>query len=165
MRDRLGQCPRSQRGELTGPDPVDRGKGGPKIHLITERSGLPISVAISAASAHDSLAPEPLVRGIPPIRSRRGPRRRKPAELHGDKGYDYPHLRAFLRGRGIILRIARRGIESSQRLGRHRWVVERTVSWLIGYRRLHRRYERLAAHFASFVAIAAALIRYRRLAE
>ncbi|GGX48517.1 hypothetical protein GCM10010353_72960 [Streptomyces chryseus] len=29
-----------------------------------------------------------------------------------------------------------------QRLGRHRWVVERTVSWLPGCRRLHRRYER-----------------------
>ncbi|GGS45214.1 hypothetical protein AB0E75_23180 [Streptomyces griseoviridis] len=24
----------------------------------------------------------------------------------------------------------------------HRWVVERTVSWRTGYRRLHRRYER-----------------------
>ncbi|WP_346158207.1 transposase, partial [Nonomuraea recticatena] len=66
---------------------------------------------------------------------------------------------------GIIPRIARRGIESSQRLGRHRWVVERTVSWLAGCRRLHRRYERRADHFASFVAIAAALICYRRLTK
>lgn len=105
------------------------------------------------------------MRSIPPIRSRRGPRRRKPAKLHGDKGYDYPHLRAFLRGRGIIPRIARRGIESSQRLGRHRWVVERTVSWLAGCRRLHRRYERRADHFGSFVAIAAALICYRRITK
>jgi transposase len=105
------------------------------------------------------------VRSIPPIRSRRGPRRRRPAKLHGDKGYDYPHLRTFLRSRGIIPRIARRGIESSKRLGRHRWVVERTVSWLAGCRRLHRRYERRADHFASFVAIAAALICYRRLTK
>ncbi|MGW0073363.1 transposase, partial [Streptosporangium sandarakinum] len=116
-------------------------------------------------NTHDSLAVEPLVRSIPPIRPRRGPRRRKPAKLHGDKGYDYPHLRAFLRGRGIIPRIARRGIESGRRLGRHRWVVGRTVSWLVGYRRLHRRYERRADHFASFVTIAAALICYRRLTK
>ncbi|GAA3115774.1 hypothetical protein GCM10020001_039110 [Nonomuraea salmonea] len=90
------------KGELTGPNPVDRGKKGSKIHLITERSGLPLAVAISAANVHDSLALEPLVRSIPPIRSRRGPRRRRPGKLHGDKNYDYPHLRAFLRGRGII---------------------------------------------------------------
>ncbi len=46
-------------------------------------------------------------------------------------------------------------------LGRHRWVIERTIAWLNGYRRLHRRYERRADHFASFVALAAALICYR----
>jgi hypothetical protein len=39
-------------------------------------------------------------------------------------GYDYPHLRAWLRSRRITPRIARRGIETSERLGRHRWVVE-----------------------------------------
>jgi len=43
---------------LTGPNPVDRGKNGSKIHMITERTGLPISVAISAANVHDSLAVE-----------------------------------------------------------------------------------------------------------
>jgi hypothetical protein len=32
--------------------------------------------------------------------------------------------------RGIKSRIARRGVDSSERLGRHRWVVERTLSWL-----------------------------------
>lgn len=65
-------------------------------------------------------------------------------------------------GRGIRHRIARKGIESSQRLGRHRWVVERTVSWLVGCRRLHRRYERKAEHFLAFAGVAAALINYRR---
>jgi DDE family transposase len=60
-------------------------------------------------------------------------------------------------------RIARKGIESSQRLGRHRWIVERMVSWLAGCRRLHRRYERKAEHFLAFVGIAAAFISYRRL--
>ncbi|MGH3389457.1 MAG: IS5 family transposase [Actinomadura sp.] len=148
-------------GNLTGPNPVDRGKRGSKIHLITERTGLPLSVGISAANTHDSLGLEPLVRGIPPIRSRRGPRRRRPGKLHGDKGYDYTHLRRWLRSRGIVVRIARRGLEPSHRLGRHRWVVERTVSWLAGCRRLHRRYERKAEHFLALVGIAAALICHR----
>jgi hypothetical protein len=98
--------------------------------LITERTGLPLSIGISGANLHDSQALEPLVRGIPPIRSRRGPRRRRPAKLHADKGYDYDHLRRWLRKRGIRHRIARKGIESSTRLGRHRWTIERTMSWL-----------------------------------
>jgi transposase len=59
----------------------------------------------------------------------------------------------LLRERAICHRIARKGVESSQRLGRYRWVVERTVSWLAGCRRLHRRNERIAA----------VLIGYRRL--
>ncbi|MDN3248525.1 MULTISPECIES: IS5 family transposase [unclassified Streptomyces] len=152
-----------KRGDLTGPNPVDRGKKGSKIHLITERAGLPLSIGISAANTHDSLGLEPLVRGIPPIRSRRGPRRRLPDILHADKGYDYDHLRRWLRSRNIVPRIARKGVESSARLGRHRWTVERTVSWLSGIRRLHRRYERKPDHFLAFAGIAAALICYRRL--
>lgn len=164
MRDRLGQSAGRKRGPLTGPNPTDRGKLGSKIHLICDRNGLPLSLGISGANMHDSQGLEPLVRGIPPIRSRRGPRRRRPAKLHADKGYDYDHLRRWLRKRGIRHRIARKGVESSQRLGRHRWVVERTVSWLAGCRRLHRRYERKAEHFLAFVGIAATLIGYRRLA-
>ncbi|WP_459185607.1 IS5 family transposase, partial [Streptomyces sp.] len=139
--DRLGEHAGAERGELTSPNPVDRGKKGSKVHLVTERTGLPLSLGISGTNLHDSQALIPLVRGIPPIRSRRGPRRRRPAKLHADKGYYYNHLRRWLRRRGISHRIARKGIESSQRLGRHRWTVERTVSWLAGCRRLHRRYE------------------------
>lgn len=162
MCDRLGQRPGGQRGPLTGPNPTDRGKLGSKIHIICDRNGLPISVGISGANLHDSQALIPLMRGIPPIRSRFGPRRRRPPKLHADKGYDYDHLRGWLRRRQIVPRIARRGIEPSGRLGRHRWVVERTMSWLNGCRRLHRRYERKAEHFLAFVGIACTLICYRR---
>lgn len=160
---RLGEHAGPQRGDLTGPNPVDRGKKGSKTHLITERTGLPLSIGISAANTHDSQGLEPLVRGIPPIRSRRGPLRRRPARLHGDKGCDFDRLHTWLRSRTITPRIARRGIESSQRLGRHRWTVERTVAWLSGCRRLHRRYERKAEHFLAFADIAGAPICYRRL--
>jgi transposase len=165
LRDRLGEHAGPEKGDLTGPNPVDRGKYGSKIHLITERSGLPISVGISGANLHDSQALIPLVKGIPPIRSRCGRRRRKPGKLHADKGYDYAHLRRWLRERGITHRIARKGVESSQRLGRHRWTVERTMAWLAGCRRLHRRYERKADHFLAFTSIACTLICYRRLTK
>jgi IS5 family transposase len=121
VRDRLRQRPGPQRRQLTGPNPTDRGKKGSKIHLIVDRQGLPLSIGISAANLHDSQALIPLVRGIPPVRFRRGPRRRRPGKLHGDKGYDYRYLRRWLASRGIRHRLARKGIESSRHLGRHRW--------------------------------------------
>ena len=83
----------------------------------------------------------------------------------GDKGYDYNHLRRWLRTRGITPRIARKGEDSSQRLGQHRWTIERTMAWLGGCRRLHRRYERKPEHFLAFTSIACILICYRRLAK
>ncbi|GAB2809818.1 transposase [Streptomyces chlorus] len=105
------------------------------------------------------------MQGIPPIRSRRGPRHRRPGKLHGDEGYDYNHLRRWLRGRRITPRTARKGTDSSRRLSRHRWTIERTMAWLAGCRRLHRRYEREATHFLAFTSIACTLTCYRRLTK
>ncbi len=55
-------------------------------------------------------------------------------------------------------RIARRGIESGQRLGRHRWVIERTLAWLGRFRRLTIRYERRVDIHHAFTALACSLI-------
>lgn len=120
-------------------------------------------MAISAANTHDSHALKPLVKAVPKIRSRRGPRRSRPAKLHADKAYDIPALRTWLRHRGIIPRIARKGIESNEKLGRHRRVIERTIAWLFGYRRLTIRYEYKATHFNAFLTLAATLTCYKKL--
>ncbi|APB00562.1 Putative transposase for insertion sequence element IS402 [Nocardia seriolae] len=127
---------------MTGPSPVDRGKSGSKIHVLSDRSGIPVSVDVSAADTNDAEALKPLVKAIPAVRSRRGPRRRKPGKLHADKAYDIAELCRWVRDRGIGVRIARKGIESSERLGRHRWIIERTISGLTGYHRLNIRYDR-----------------------
>jgi hypothetical protein len=34
---------------MTGPSPVDRGKPGSKLHVLTDTAGLPLAVAVSAA--------------------------------------------------------------------------------------------------------------------
>ncbi|MFP1628123.1 IS5 family transposase [Streptomyces sp. 5K101] len=152
-------------GSLTGRNPVDRGKKGSKLHVLSEAQGIPLAVAVSAANTHDIHALKPLVRGIPATRSRRGPRRRRPVKLRADKAYFSAEHLAWLRGRGIIPRIARPGIESSERIGRHRWKIERSISWLFGYRRLTVRYERKGSHFLAFLGLAAALTCYKKLAK
>lgn len=150
---------------MTRPNPVDRGKTGSKIHVLSDRRGLPLSVAVSAANTNDANALKPLVRAIPAVRSRRGPRRRKPGKLHADKAYDHVELRRWVRERGIGVRITRKGIESSHKLGQHRWVIERTIAWLFSYHRLSIRYDRYANHFCAFLTLAAALTCYKKLAK
>lgn len=49
----------------------------------------------------------------------------------------------------------------SQRLGRRRWVIERTRCWLSGYRRLSPRYERDPRNYLAFLGLAAALCCYK----
>ena len=119
---------------------------------------------VSAANRHDSLFVEPILDSMPAIRrGGRGHPRRRPVKLHGDKGYDIPRVRRYLRRRGIAACIARIGRDSSARLGRHRWVVERTLGWLLSYRRLALRYDRTAVTITALARLAVILICARRL--
>jgi IS5 family transposase len=84
--------------------------------------------------------------------------KKRPAKLHADKGYDFEYCRQALRQRKIVPRIARRGIERSEKLGRHRWVIERTLAWFSRFRRLAIRYERRLDILHGFHLLAASLI-------
>ena len=150
-------------GEASGPNPTDRGKSGTKRHLVVERNGLPLAVLVSAANVNDGQMLEATLDAIPPIRGRRGRPRKRPKKLHADKGYDYPTYRRACRRRGITPRIARKGIESSQRLGRYRWVVERALGWLSRFRRLKVRYERRADIHQAFLSLGCSLICWQAL--
>ncbi len=164
LRNRSGQ----KRGQKVGPNPTDRGKSGTKCHLLTDASGLPLAVFLTAANVHDSKVFEQLLDTVPPIKlSGRGRPRKRPNKLHADKGYDFPHCRRALQKRGIRVCIARRGKDSSERLGRHRWVVERTLAWLSQFRRLAIRYEKRADLHEAFLYLGCVLIclRYSRAAS
>jgi transposase len=129
---------------------------------VSDRAGIPLAAVVSAANVNDHLMLGDTLDALRPIRQRAGRPRKRPVKLHGDKGYDYPSCRELLKRCGIIARIARRGVESSTRLGRYRYVIERTLEWTSRFRRLVRRYDRNASHFAGFLALACAVICYRR---
>jgi len=105
---------------------------------------------------------EAVLDDLPTVCTPAGGRRCRPGKVHGDKGYDYRHCRAYLTRRGIKVRIARRGVESSERLGRHRWKAERTIAWLFGCRRLRVRYDRASERFYAFAMLACARLCYNR---
>jgi transposase len=115
----------------------------------------------TAANVNDGTLLERLVDAIPPLRQphqRPGRPRQRPDELHADKAYDSRKNRAALRRRHILPRIARRLVDSSERLGRHRWVAERTFAWLHRNRRLLVRYDRDVALHQALLSLAAALV-------
>jgi transposase len=106
---------------------------------------------------------EEVIDAIPPIRRPRGRPRQRPNKLHADKAYDNRRCRQALSRRHIKIRIARKGIESSARLGRHRWVVERSFAWLGQFRRLTIRYERRQDIHEAFVSLGCSLICFNAL--
>src|SRR3712207_1988946 len=83
---------------------------------------------------------------------------------HGapDAGYDYRPCRDALEQRGLLGRIAARGVPTPIQVGQ-RWVVERTNSWLNDFGRLRRCTERRRACVDAYLALAAAIITVRAL--
>jgi IS5 family transposase len=125
---------------------------------VVAAQGLPLGATHTAASEHDRVPVEGLIAALPPIAPPAGYRRTRPDKVQADKGYDVPRCRAFLRRRGSTPRMARRGGASSEKRGRHRWVVDRTQAWLHRFRRLPIRYERREDIHAAFLTLACALI-------
>jgi IS5 family transposase len=125
---------------------------------VVERQGIPLVIRHTGANINETTMLETMVDAIPAIRQKRGRPRKRPHKLHADKGYDSIKNRKFLRRRRIIPRIARRRIDSSEKLGRHRWVVERTLSWLNRFRRLKVRYERRADIHQAFLTLGCAMV-------
>jgi len=150
-------------GDLTGANPVDRAKRGSKLHLASEGTGLPLSLLVTAANTPDASVFEALLDDIPKVRTPTGGRRCRPGKCHADKAYDNRRCRGYLTRRGIGVRIARRGVESSTRLGRYRWKAERSIAWLAGCRRLCIRYDRDSERFFAFAMLACARLGFNRL--
>jgi hypothetical protein len=56
-------------------------------------------------------------------------------------------------------------IESSARLGRHRWTIGRIGAWLGGFRRLRIGYERDSERFYVLVLLACSIISFKALQQ
>ena len=130
---------------------------------MVERGGIPLASLLTGANRHDSVVFADVLDGVPPITTPSGQRRKRPAKLHADKAYDIPRCRQALTRRRIKIRIARKGRDSSERLGQHRWVVERTLAWLNRMRRLTVRYERRADIHQAFLTLGCCLICFNAL--
>ena len=133
--------------------------------MITDAGGIPLAATLTPANAHDVTQLLPMVDAIPPIRGKPGRPRRRPDAVQGDRGYDSEPHRKHLRRHRIEPILAKRGTPHGSGLGAHRWVVERTLSWLHQFRRLRVRFERCADIHEAFLSLGCTLICWRCLAR
>jgi transposase len=145
-------------GEATGPSPVDRRKKGTKYTLMVDRGGVPLVMRAVAANRSDHLEILPTVVSFPAIGGRPGHPLTHPHKLYADAGFDSEATRRILRWLGIEPHIRHRDEEHGSHLGRVRWVVERTISWIKGLRRLRVRYDRSGTSIDAWAAIAPAVV-------
>ncbi len=148
-------------GPKSGPSPVDRAWPGSKHHLLVDGQGIPLAVSLTGGNRNDVTQLLPLLDKIPPVAGRVGRPRRRPDALLADRGYDHDIHRRQLWQRGIRPVIARRGEPHGTGLGIFRYVVERTIAWLHGFRRLRIRWERRDDIHEAFLGLAVCLITHR----
>jgi transposase len=127
---------------------------------LTDASGAPLVVQLTAANRHDVNTLLPLVVDIPAVAGKPGRPKQKPNALVADKAFDCQALRDLLRWLGIEPQIPRRG-DHERGLGKVRWFIERTVSWLHQFRRLRIRWDRSPEIHQAFLSLAAAVICFR----
>lgn len=150
-------------GEQTGPSPVDRGKKGTKHTLLVSRTGVPLAIRTAGANVSDHRRILPLVLDFPRVGGKPGRPKELPDALYADRGYDSDATRWLLAWLGIEPHIAKRKTPHGSGLGKVRWVVERTISWLKGLRRLRIRYDRLGVIQDAWNTLAASVICFRML--
>lgn len=123
-------------GELTGPNPTDRGKAGTKYHVVASTDGLPLGVVPSAANVHDTRLFPHLLRLAQVVCAAIG-------QLYADAGYDSAENRDLCLRDGIEPHIRKVGEAHGSGLGSVRCVVEHDCAWLLANKRLDRRHDRL----------------------
>ncbi len=131
--------------------------------MLVDLHGTPLVAKVSRANEDDRKQLIPMVDAVPPVAGKAGPPKRRPDYLLADRGYDSDPHRRQLRARGIEPVIARRRTDHGSGLGKFRWVVERTISWLHQMRRLRSRWEKLPDMHDAFLKLGCAMICFRLL--
>jgi putative transposase len=156
-------------GEVTGPNPVDRKKGGVKRSMMVEGNGLPLSVVIASANTPDAdMTEETIRRSLKPATGFNG------TYFLIDRGYRGQDVRDVVEKNGFSYVPPERNngdayilaeAEATISLRKRRWLVERSHSWLNQYRGLLVRYGRKAKTYEAGLKVAMILTWFRRIED
>ena len=126
-----------------------------KLEVVTDKSGLPLGLALAAANVCEQQLLVPAVNDVPvPIPDG--------TPVIADKGHDSDPLRDELETQGLVPVIPHREnrVRASRNDGRrlrryrHRWKIERTNAWLHCYRALAVRWSHYLFMYVGLVYLA-----------
>lgn len=150
-------------GETTGRNPTDRGKRGVKRSRLSDGRGVPLGGVIDGANRNDHTLMRQTLAAIPVERPT--PTEDNPQNLCLDKGYDDAEPRALAEAFAFTLHLRTRGEEAQAKrqaqAKAHRWVVERTHSWLHRFRAILIRWSKKPANYLALLHFACAIISWR----
>lgn len=148
--------------EAVGKSPVDRGKQGSKFHLLVDQRGAPLAIHVTGANRHDKQVAAQVIISIVV------PRPTYYQHLCADAAYDSADLRHWLFQARYHVHIPlnpRRLISSRNDLtlphpasAPRRWVVERTLAWLVKRRSIRTRWAKRAYNWLALLQFAASHI-------
>lgn len=149
-------------GEQSGRNPTDRGKLGSKIHILVDQRGAPLALYVTGANKHDKWSVDDLIFSIVVCRPS------VQQHLCADKGYDFADVREIVRAENYISHIKRRRkrgepsdpcpLPGEHRYPARRWVVERTLGWLVKRRSIRTRWCKKAENWLALLQFACAHI-------
>jgi putative transposase len=134
---------------------------GRKRHLLVDTLGLPLSVYVTSADVQDRVGAHCLLAGLKALL----PRLKK---IWADGAYTGEKLAGRCKEQGgWELEIVERSSADTEgfALLPHRWIVERTLGWLMRNRRLSKDYERMVQRSETFIKVAMIRLIVRRLAR
>ena len=134
---------------------------GRKRHLLVDTLGLPLSVYVTSADVQDRVGARRLLAGLKPF----VPRLKK---IWADGAYTGEKLAGWCKERGgWELQIVERSSADTEGFAvlPHRWIVERTLGWLMRNRRLSKDYERKVQTSETFIELAMIRLILRRMAS
>ena len=133
---------------------------GRKRHLLVDTLGLPLSVYVTSADIQDRVGAQGLLAGLKPF----VPRLKK---IWADGAYTGEKLARWCKEQGEWeLQIVERSADTEGfAVLPHRWIVERTLGWLMRNRRLSKDYERKVQSSETFIEVAMIRLILKRLAR
>ncbi len=131
-----------------------------KRHLLVDTLGLPLSVYVTSADVQDRVGAQCLLAGLKALL----PRLKK---IWADGAYTGEKLAGWCEEQGgwELEIVERRGDAEGFAVLPHRWIVERTLGWLMRNRRLSKDYERKVQTSETLIKVAMIRLILRRLAR
>lgn len=144
-------------GEVAGPSPVDRRKGGMKRSQLVDGAGIPLATVPARANMPDHKLLAATLAALDTYLIQPGA-----TTVNLDAGYDYRPCQETLDAYGVRAEISKRG-QKVDIQNTNRWQVERTNSWANNYGKLRRMTERRLRVVQAFQDLADAIITLRAL--